>query len=233
MNCFKLLSLLFSFLIFECASSNKIGTDIIPVEPIETHVVNTNCASIISNNFIIAVQELKNNQLEDILKNNTLVNKNGIFQLLRMPKLTFIIILIENTGNLPLEIGDIKLQYNTIFSNQLIPEELINRYVNPPYSLLNFNEIFSLYKIDTDELCDTEIDFKEELKKYKGPIVPGDKAFKITAFDFIPFEIRKFNLSVVVKSDIIKKIIDFKLMRTEYRQSGTHFSKPEVEDNFH
>jgi hypothetical protein len=227
----KIILFLSCFLIFGCTSLNKIETDIISVESFRTRVVNNNCASIISNNFIIAVEELNKTDMENIRINNIFKNKNIKYRSSRIPKLIFLKILIENTENIPLDIGDIKLQYNNIFSNQLTAVDLRKRYNHPPYSVFNFDEILSLFKIDSDELCDTEIDFSEDLKKYQGSIMPGDKAFKIIAFDWIPVGIREFSLSIVIKSDIIKKIIDFKLMRSEYRHSGGHFLKPVIDDN--
>jgi hypothetical protein len=227
----KIILFLSSLLIFGCTSIQKIETDIIPVESFHARVVNSNCASVISNNFVIAVEELNSKDMEDICRNNIFINKNVKFRLLRMPKLVFFKILLENTGNIPLDIAESKLKYNNIFSNQLNADDLKIKYINPPYSVINFDEISSLFKIDSDELCDTEIDLSEELKKYQGPILSGDKVFKIIAFEWLPAEIREFNLSIVIKSDIIKKIIDFKLMRSEYRHSGDHFSKPVIDDN--
>ncbi len=223
--------LIFILLAFGCASYNRIGSDIIPAESFTTQIVNTRCASVISNNFSIALEELKPYQLEGILKNRTFNDKDSKYNLLRMPKLSYFKLLFENTGRAPHEIAEIRLQYNNYFSGQLNADELYKRYANSPFSSLNFTEIFKIFKIDTYELCDTEVDLKNSLENYHGSILPGDKIFKIIAFDWIPVDIRKFNISILVKSDIIKKIIDFKMMRSEYRQSGDHFSKPATDEN--
>ena len=227
---FTILLLLLSIL--KCVSENKIQTEVIPIETFQTRIdAGTNCASVISNNFVIAVEEIKNEQLKDLFKNDIFIKENVNYNLLRLPELLFFIISVENKGDIPLNIGEIKLYYNNTSSNPLIAEELKNKYNFLPYSMINFDELLSIFKLDADELCDNNIDFTRDIVKYNDPILSGDKVFQIIAFDWIPVEIRKFNLSIVIKSDIIKKIIDFKLMRFEYRRSGEHFIKPDKDDN--
>ncbi|MBN2403101.1 MAG: hypothetical protein JXN64_11965 [Spirochaetes bacterium] len=179
---------------------------------------------------MLASKEIKEEQLQTILNNDRFIDKKISPKFSRMPKLIYFIIALENTGNIPLNIGEIKLHYNNISINPMNADDLRNKYNSLPYAGLKFGDILSLYKSDTGELCDNDMDFSGDFVKYKGSILSGDKVFQIIAFNWIPVQIRKFNLSIVIKSDIIKKIIDFKLIRFEYRQSGKYYIKPVKDD---
>ena len=213
-----------------CTSQSKIVTDIIPQETFQTHLLNTNCASIMSNNFNVSVQEIKKDDISSILRNKNFKNKNIQYTATRFPRLILFLISIENTGDIQLNPGEINIQYNNIKLKSLDPGILGKMYNSRPYSAINFDEILSLYRLESDDICDSGIDFTTGLEKHIGPIKSGEKVFQIAAFDWLPTGVRKFNLSINVKSDIIKKIIDFKLMRSEYRHSGEYFIKP-VDDN--
>ena len=217
----------------KCTSPNRMKTDIIPQDTYQTNILNTNCASSMTHDFTVSVQELKDEQISLILQNKNFTHKSHPGASLRFPKLTLFIISVENTGDHQLDIADIKLHYDNIILDSLNADVLKTKYNKQPYSFLNFKEILNLFELESDDICDFNIDLSENLAKHTGYINSGDKVFQIIAFDWLPVEIRKFTFSVYIKSDIIKKIIDFKLMRSEYRHSGKYYIKSvEAENNF-
>jgi hypothetical protein len=219
----------FSLLSLHCTSPNTINRNIIPAETYDSKIRDENCAIILSRNFDISCEEIKPEKLETILKYNKFINKNNKYNIRQMPRYNIFKIVIENTGNNPLETGELKLQYGNTISKPLTAEELKNKN---NLSAIKFNEFLCFYKLDADDICENDIDFQRDItKNTENRINPGDKALFFIIFDWTPVQIRKFNLSVTIKSDTNQKTIDFKLSRFEYRKSGEDFIKPEKDDN--
>lgn len=228
MKSVRYINIILILFLFNCTSNNTLERKIVPIETYETKINDENCVSIISKNFEIAFQELKDEQLEQIFENIIISNKLKLNNL-HIPTLFFCKIILDNSGPIPLEISDIKIRYeNTTLST--LKADIFNKY-NKHLHEVNFNDITNLYKVITDDLCEYDFDSKKDLIKYNSNLIqPGDKVMQILIFNRIPVNIRKFTLSIAIKSDIIQKIIDFKLMKFEYRKSGKHFIKPKKDD---
>lgn len=222
------LNIILILFFFDCTSNNTIERKIVPIETYETKINDENCVSIISKNFEISFQELKDEQLENFFENIIIFNKLKLNHF-RIPTLFFCKIILDNSGPIPLEIGDIKIRYENTTLNTL-KADIINKY-NKHLHEINFNDITNLYKVTSDDLCENDSDSGKDLIKYNSSLIqPGDKVMQILIFNRIPVNIRKFTLSITIKSDITQKIIDFKLMKFEYRKSGKHFIKLKKDD---
>ncbi len=226
----SLLIYIISFAIsLHCASKHGIESDIIPAETFDAKITDEKCALIISRNFDISCEEIKPDKLENILKNSMFINKERKYNTRQISKFVIFKIIIENTGDSPLETGELKLQYVDTISRPLSADDLKNMN---SLSAINFSEFLSLYKLDVKDICENDIDFQRDIiKNTVNRIYSGDKALFFAVFNWIPVQIRKFNFSIAIKSDISQKIIDFKFRRFEYRKSGKDFIKPEKDNN--
>jgi hypothetical protein len=212
-----------------CTSPSAITRDILPGETYDSRIQDEKCAIILSRNFDISCDEIKPDKLESILKNSHFLNKDSKTYIRQMTKYNIFRIVIENTGNSPLEIGELNLKYGASIIKPLSADDLQNKIHN---SAIDFNEFLNLHKLDANDICENDIDFQRDIIiNTEDRINPGDKALLFAVFDWIPVQIRKFNISVAIKSEISQKTIDFKLRRFEYRQSGKDFIKPEQDDN--
>jgi hypothetical protein len=223
----KYISIIFVLFLNACASRSAIVTDIIPVDTIDSRIIDKKCALIISSNFGVALQEIKQDQIPDIFKNENFTSEDNRNIPFRIPKLLIFKVVLENTGDFPFEVGEIKLSYDNTVSDALTEENIKLKYSSSVYSNINFKELFSQFKLITDDLCNNYIDFIEDIAKHDHLIKPGEKVLRLIAFNTLPVEIRKFNITIEIKSEIRKKTIDFKLMRFEYRKSGKYFFNPE------
>ncbi|MFH0974563.1 MAG: hypothetical protein V1874_02130 [Spirochaetota bacterium] len=232
MNFIKYISLIFVLFLNTCSSRTAIVTDVIPADTIDSRIIDKRCTFIVSSNFSIALQEIKKELIPDVLKNEIFINEENGNIPFRIPGLLFFKIVLENTGDFPIEIGEIKLRYDNIISEALTEDNIKLKYGSSEYSCINFKELFSQFKLVTDELCDNYIDFTTDISKHDLLIKPGEKILRFIAFNSLPVEVRKFNITIEIKSDIRKKTIDFKLIKFEYRKSGKYFTNPEqdIED---
>ncbi len=236
MNIKSLYSLILIILFFltncsHCTSNYKINRDIIPTETYNTRLFEENCGGyFVGRNFEIFIEEVKDEQWNSILENNIFLNRNTKYQYNGIPKLLFFKIVLINTGDIPVEIDGIELQnYNNVFKN-ITAGYLKEKYKQ--YSVINFDTLLGLSKLDNDEPCLKDIDFKTDLKKYKGKSInPGDKVITFIAFNRLPAQIRQFNILISVKSELIQKIATFKLLRFEYRSNDKYFIKKKTTDS--
>jgi hypothetical protein len=217
--------IILSVISFNCASNNAIDREIIPTETYESKIKDDRCILVLSRNFDISCEEIKLDKMENILKTGKFITTKNLYNLNQLSSLIIFKIVLENTGNDPIGTGEIKIKYENSAIFQLSGETIRKKLNNPG---IDFNEFLSLYKLEAGDICENDIDFQRDIiKNTTSRINPGEKALFFTVFDWIPVQVRKFSLSVTIKSDITQKIIDFKLTRFEYRKSGKDFVKPE------
>lgn len=206
---------------FHCATDNTLDREIIPSDTLNTRNYNDKCALYIGRDMEISLQEVKENFVAEFL-NNKLFGNAGTDYSKSVRQYFFFIVVISNTGNYPVELMNTVLKYeNRTLKNLTTQDFKIN---NPGFH----DSMFEVFQITSEDLCLKDTDFLKNIKKYEKPYIePGNMVIKLLAFSRIPVQYRKFKISVTVKSDIIQKIVDFRLIRFEYRHSGNHFVRPE------
>jgi hypothetical protein len=217
--------LIFVFNLFHsCNSGQIIQNTILPVDTLDTRVYNETCAAFFADTYEITLSGFETKNLKKLIKNN----RSGFVE---GTDLVFFGLIISNTGTVPVETDEIFLEYNNNVYQAFTPQSL---KMNKPDSAIDYDSIFSLYNVDSEEFCLEDIDLKNELSKHNDNIIkPDEKVLKIVAFEWIPAQIRYFSISVQVKSEIISKKILFKFKKYEYRESGKHFIEQNKKDSIY
>ncbi|MDY6969066.1 MAG: hypothetical protein SVR08_10500 [Spirochaetota bacterium] len=228
MKRFACIILIISFSIIACKTKYGIEREIKPLNKYEADIINIRCSTMSSANFDAVSEPINNSHWEDLLDIKMFQKNGGKISRRRIPKMTFFHIGIFNKGNKYIVLDKIKLHYDNKAWSPLSIKEVKKRCKSPMFSLFNFKRILSSRRLLSNNMCLKEIDYELNTIDYKFKyIVPGDRIIKIYAFEWIPIEIRTFILTIVIKSQNMKKRIDFNFKRYEYRTRGKYFLKPE------
>ncbi|MBP8986538.1 MAG: hypothetical protein KBG92_01925 [Spirochaetes bacterium] len=187
-------------------------------------VVSESGQSIVSHNadgITITVEPFTDDTWFRIAENSQFIDKANI---VRLPKLFFFLILIENKTETPAMIKDIVLRYDNTTTAALTTEELQLSLSSPAYEWIKVDELTVPRRLLYFNGTIQNIDFAHDTIPCTLPFVPaGDSHINIIAFTWIPVNVRKFTIVVTAITPGSKKIVECNFIRNEYRTRGKHF----------
>jgi len=212
-------------LIVSCSKKYGIETSLQPVPRSDIEIKKEGCAVIRSDCCDIYLEEIDSEKWK-ILLGNTIYLDNDSGKTFRFPKLLFFHAIIKNTADIPIAIEEIVLNYADSAAKSLDLARLRPHVKSPMYDIFNFSALLSPRRLLEEKSCLGKIKHDTETIGYEfGFIQPSDSIVRIIAFERPPIELRTMKLVFVITLAGRKKIVDFDLVRTEYRTTGD-FTKP-------
>jgi hypothetical protein len=174
----------------------------------------------------ITIKELHLEEWQNLLENTCFTTRQQRVRGYRLPPLHFFQLIVTNRSGESLYCNEITLQYGNTIKQQITAPEMKKNYTSPLYDIFNFKSIFSWRRELAEKRSDNSINYDRDTIELKGSVIPAkSSAYRIVAFNWIPVQNRKFTLRLQLKTGERKKIIDFKLVKSEYRTKGKHFLK--------
>lgn len=211
-----------------CVKHN-IENNIIPKDIFVADVINKNCIYKQEYNFEAAIEAIDDKEWEELLEYDLFVNKSKSCKH-RLPPVLFFKIIFHNTGSGSLKIRNMNIKYNTITAGSL-NDNIRKKFKSPVYSIFNFKNIFSFWKIEEmyEDLCSFDFDYSRLTKITDESVNSRETVFKILAFDSPPANIRQFTINIAIEAGNEEKIVAFDFKRFEYRTKGNAFVLPDDE----
>ena len=171
----------------------------------------------------VVIEPLNKESWDKLLEYERFTGKNMNVQY-RLPRLYFFKLVIHNNTADPVNLERLFIKTRDEELDSLSLKEVKERCSSPAYAVFNFKTLLSQYRLLTDEVCMDRINFNRDVifTRY-GFIPPGDTVLRIAAFPWIPVQHREFILSLELRNNADKKIIDFKMDRLEYRTRGSYY----------
>ncbi len=159
-----------------------------------------------------------------IAQNNRFIDSSGSG---RLPKIPFFLIVIENKGNVPVQIKDISIIYNSLHVPVYTKKEIKDYLSSPAYQYINVEELTTPHRIIEYTGDIKKIDFAHNSIPFTLPFIPSSEThFHIVAGKWIPVNERQFTVEITIKFPDTEKIVDCTFVRKEYRTKGKHFLFP-------
>ena len=179
----------------------------------------------------VHVEALNPSTWKHLLGSKIYMKKEPEGKVARVPQLPFFQIIIKNISPQPLRIEKIYLIYGNTLTEPVTGMEFRSRYRSTAYEPIDFQSLFSYRRLTAEKLSVKDIDYDRDTAAFVSEwIPPGDTVLKVLAFDWIPVQYRSFILRLTVAGAASKKIIDLKLIKSEYRPRDKFFPQPEKKE---
>jgi hypothetical protein len=206
-----------------CSQRPGIVHKINPEPAGHVEIVKDHCARIRTRMADVTVEPVNNSTWKILLKQNRFITKDASSEY-RYPGLHFFKLIITNNTGKPVTLKGIQVNTAGKTFNSLQTSEVMKQCDSKAYSIFNFQSLLSPYRLLTDKICLKNIDTSHDILYTKIDFIPpGDTIMQIVAFQWIPVQYRNFTLSIDIRRDDEKKVVDFKMKRIEYRTRGSHF----------
>lgn len=225
-----IISALLAIVFSGCSFKQKIEREIKPEEKYTIRINEDGQAGYKDNISELSLGIINDTQWEKLLGYNCFKNRKSESSVWRNPKLLFHHLTIKNTGNSPVKITNIRLEYGGTEKPSLSSDEIKKLCKSPAYSMIDFNSLLKNRRLLESDILLDDIDFDRNSIEYKLNFInSGDLISKIIAFGWVPVEHRTYKIKIHLESLGEIKIITFEFNRIEYREGGP-FSKPEKDD---
>ncbi len=129
-------------------------------------------------------------------------------------------VIVSNIWNRPIVVHRVVLSWE----GQEIEPQFFEAVKSPKFFTdrynINLNALWKTRRLLCEDNLLTHIDFDEEAIDYNLKfIAPGDRVSLFYLFDYVPPQVDDFKLSITIKYNDFKKVIDFEMKRSDYRDS--------------